>query len=91
MAEYITKKQAQDILCIGCNKDLHFVCRCDKWAEIRRTDGIDIVHCSECKYWENGTMDLGLDCHTRPDFFCADGERKPALKHADEETLQSAT
>jgi hypothetical protein len=37
---------------------------------------IDIVHCSECKYWENGTMDLGLDCHTVPDHFCADGERE---------------
>ena len=37
---------------------------------------IDIVHCSECKYWENGTMDLGLDCHTVPDHFCADGEMK---------------
>lgn len=52
---------------------------------------IDIVHCSECKYWQVGNMDLGLDCHTYPDHFCAEGERKPALKHADKETLQSAT
>lgn len=37
---------------------------------------IDIVHCYECKYWQVGKMDLGLDCHTYPDHFCAEGERR---------------
>lgn len=82
MDEYITKKQAQDILCRGCNKDLHLICRCDKWAEIRKIDGIDIVHCKECKYYEgsycNGYNydEYGNLRFVDDNFFCADGERR---------------
>lgn len=81
MTEYITKKQAQDILCRGCNKDLHLICRCDKWAEIRKTDGIDIVHCKDCKHSRVDKM--GWYCnkyyHRYVDentHFCSDGERE---------------
>lgn len=91
MTEYITKKQAQDILCRGCNKELHLICRCDKWAEIRRTGGIDIVHCGECKNHQEDGYCIVINAHTFDDAFCSCGKRKPALKHADEETLQSAT
>lgn len=74
--EYITKKQAQDILCRGCNKDLHLICRCDKWAEIRRADGIEIVYCKDCKHRNTFGIDA-IDCRHTPDYwFCADGERK---------------
>lgn len=79
MTEYITKKQAQDILCIGCNQDLHPICRCSKWAEIRRTDGIDIVTCKECKH--SNVDKMGWYCnkhyHRYADentHFCSDGE-----------------
>ena len=58
---------------------------------------IDIVHCRECLY-----EDYGMCSHSdhewerhEEDYYCADGARKPArksaLKHADRETLQSAT
>lgn len=69
MAEYINK--ADMWYAYGSSKD-----DVDMAERFVRLPTIDIVHCSECKYWENGTMDLGLDCHTRPDFFCADGERR---------------
>lgn len=45
-------------------------------AETTVLPTIDIVHCKDCKYWQVGVMDLGLDCHTYPDHFCAEGERK---------------
>lgn len=62
---------------------------------------IDIVHCGECIHFRKGwTKCKMLNLNgADSDWFCADGARKsvkevsnkPTLKHADKETLQSAT
>lgn len=62
---------------------------------------IDIVYCGECIHFRKGwTKCKMLNLNgADSDWFCADGARKsvkevsnkPTLKHADKETLQSAT
>ena len=75
MAEYINKeeliKACDYTVCYEDDEETFGISE----ARIDLMPTIEIIHCSECKHWKNGTMDLGLDCHTVPDHFCADGER----------------
>ena len=36
----------------------------------------ELVRCRDCKHWESGTMDIGLECNTQPDHYCSDGVRR---------------
>lgn len=47
---------------------------------LERIEYVQVVRCKDCKYWEQSDeygwcQLLTLDGETRPDWFCADGER----------------
>ena len=80
MVEYINKAEVlKEIARFSTNEGSNTVCS-KLYCDMGLMPTIEIIHCSECKYWENGTMDLGLDCHTVPDHFCADGELRRVMK-----------
>lgn len=103
MADYINKKDAMEQSCYACDG---YPCPfpCPSYRAMDNLPTIDIVRCEVCKYWSlekeltrlNGERyTVGYCCledkYSDCDWFCADGKRKPTLKHADNETLQSAT
>lgn len=99
MAEYINKEDAMEQSCYACDG---YPCPfpCPSYRALDNMPTIDIVRCKDCKHmglhklYQEVLIDNWCEIHGKiasPYWFCADGERRPALKHADKETLQSAT
>lgn len=74
----------------------------DEWLNIIKSmPTTEIVHCKDCKHrglhklYQEVLIDNWCEIHGKIaadlNWFCADGEKLPGLKHADKETLQSAT
>ena len=48
-------------------------------ADVPTVDAVEVVRCKDCVYNENGTCthsECFDDTKYRPDYFCADGERR---------------
>ena len=79
-----------ELHCEGCSKDVRDGCETDPvcatlmWLEDAPTiDAVPVVRCKDCKYWNKRYEAMGMCMKhnailtfTKPDFYCAWGERK---------------
>lgn len=72
MSDYIKR---EDAIFVALQQPLYSVV-----SQIRQLDGIDIVRCRECKFWQNkhlcATWSAFGTIETDADDYCSYGERK---------------
>lgn len=62
------------------HKDVIYIDKNDTAKRIEKIQGIDIVRCKECRWWEMRNSPRGWcvvhQGYVSPQYFCADGERE---------------
>ena len=69
-----------DALCRLAQNSKDRTVDCNDIMRMQTVDAVQVVRCNDCKWWEQSDeygwcQILTLDGETRPDWFCADGER----------------